>query len=470
MIVDIPFNGSHAESQSRATNSQMSVNIYPEKQGDGAKVPTVMHPTPALSFKLSAGTGPCRCNGVVFSGKAYFVSGSDLVEIGSNFVGTSVGTLSTNSGRVSMSSNPTQLMIADGTNGYIWDGTTLTVISDADYVNGKHVTFMDTFFVIEDPDNVGRFVKSAGNDGLSYDPLEFATAESSPDDMIIPLSIQNSILMFGEYTTEVYANTGSKDFPFSATRGSKMEIGIQAEWSAIQAGSFMYWIGQTKQGGNIVYESNGFQHKVISTREIEYEIGTYLSVTDCDSFSYQQHGHTFIQFNFPAADRTLVYDATERAWHRRKGYKLGRHRATGQVYFNGVNLVGDYSNSNFYSLDTSIYEDNGVTIERIRTAGYVHKQRKNVFIHRLEIEFERGVGLTSGQGEDPKVFLEVSKDGGNTWGNKLIRTIGKKGEYKNRAVWSKLGKARDWLFRLTITDPVDYHIIKATARIIEGEH
>lgn len=470
MITDISFVGGHAEGQSSATNTQTATNLYPERQGVGAKVPSIMHPTPGLKFEFSAGTGPCRGNGIVFKGKAYFVSGADLVEVDTNLAGSTVGTLNTNSGRIALSANPAEIMITDGLNGYLWDGTTFSTISDGDYPTAKHVTFMDTFFVVEDQDNVGRFHKSAGNDGSAWDALEFATAESSPDDLVVPWAIHNAIWMFGEYTTEIYANSGATDFPFEPIRGSKMEVGVQAEWSVVQAGSSMYWLGQTIEGGNRIYEATGFQPRVISTREIEWEIGSYSTVTDCEAFTYQKHGHTFIQFNFPAADRTLVYDATEQAWHRRKGYQLGRHRATGHVYFNGLNIVGDYSNSNFYSLDSSVLTDNGVVIERIRTASYIHKQRKNVFIHRLEIEFERGVGLTSGQGEDPQVWLEISKDGGNTWGNKLFRSIGKKGEYKTRVAWSKLGKARDWLFRLTLTDPVDFHIIKATARMVEGDY
>lgn len=470
MITDIPFVGGYSPGRTSGVNDQMATNLYPERQGAGAKSATVMRPTPGFTFLTSAGSGPCRGDGVVYKGKAYFVSGSNLIEMDSNFVGATVGTLNTNSGRVKMSTNPVEIMITDGTNGYTFDGTTLTVISDGDYPTAKHVTFMDTFFVVEDQDNVGRFHKSAGNDGTSWDALEFATAESSPDNMILPYSIHNAIWMFGEYTTEIYANSGATDFPFEPVRGSKMEVGVQAEWSVVQAGNAMYWLGQTEEGGNQIYEARGFQPRVISNRDIEWEIGTYVTATDCEAFSYQQHGHTFIQFNFPAADRTIVYDATEQAWHRRKGYGLGRHRAAGHVYFNNVNVVGDYSNSNFYKLDSNVFTDNGVTIERIRTGAYIHKTHKNVFIHRLEIEFDRGVGLTTGQGSDPQVFLEVSKDGGKTWGNKLFRGIGKIGEYKTRVVWNKLGKSRDWIFRITLTDPVDFHIIKATARIIEGDH
>ena len=68
--------------------------------------------------------------------------------------------------------------------------------------------------------------------------------------------------------------------------------------------------------------------------------------------------------------------------------------------------------------------------------------------------FEPGVGLVSGQGDDPQAMLDYSNDYGKTWSNEDWVTIGALGEYANRAVWRRLGRARSRIKRVTITDPI----------------
>ena len=94
-----------------------------------------------------------------------------------------------------------------------------------------------------------------------------------------------------------------------------------------------------------------------------------------------------------------------------------------------------------------------MSITRQMTSRHVFDQTY-VGLGTLELDFERGIGLVSGQGSDPMVGLEVSKDGGKTWGQELWRSMGKIGKYLNRTYWNRIGTSRDTVFRWTITDPV----------------
>jgi hypothetical protein len=51
-------------------------------------------------------------------------------------------------------------------------------------------------------------------------------------------------------------------------------------------------------------------------------------------------------------------------------------------------------------------------------------------------------------------MLDWSDDGGHVWGNEHWTGIGAIGDYKNRAVWRRLGASRDRIYRLTVTDAV----------------
>lgn len=466
--VPIPFIGDHATGRSSFVNAQVLQNFYTEKGGQRAKNQEVLYPTPGLTFLFSAGTGPMRSNGHIFNNNAYFISGPDLVKIDSDLNQSTVGTLNTNNGWCHMTSNPNELIVVDGTNGYLWDGTTFSTISDGDFPTCNHVTFMDSFFIVEDQDNIGRFYISSPNDGSAWDGLDFATAESSPDDLLVPFAFNTTLIMFGEHVTELYGNTGNADFPFDPIRGARFEWGVQAKNSIIKADNAVYWLARNAQGANIFARFSSGGPQQISPYEINHELDELSTTTDAIAMAYQQKGHTFVEWTFTAGDKTFVYDVTENTWHTRKSYGLGRHRVLGHVHWQDKHIVGDYLNSKVYELDLDKYTDNGDHIERVRTSQYLHKSGNNVFIHELEIEFEHGVGLTTGQGSDPQVMLQVSKDGGKTWSNELWRTLGKKGEYGSRARWFNLGRAREWTFRLKVTDPVKVVVIGAYARISEG--
>ena len=71
---------------------------------------------------------------------------------------------------------------------------------------------------------------------------------------------------------------------------------------------------------------------------------------------------------------------------------------------------------------------------------------------------EMGVGLISGQGEDPKIMIEASYDGGKSFGPGTWMRIGRLGETNIRAEWWNLFSFYDLIIRITTSDPVAYSI------------
>ena len=55
-------------------------------------------------------------------------------------------------------------------------------------------------------------------------------------------------------------------------------------------------------------------------------------------------------------------------------------------------------------------------------------------------------------------MMEFSDDGGRTWKKLPTRTLGKKGEYRDRAVWHNLGASRQRVYRGSVSDPVKVYI------------
>jgi hypothetical protein len=171
------------------------------------------------------------------------------------------------------------------------------------------------------------------------------------------------------------------------------------------------------------------------------------------------------QINFPTAGKSWLYDASTTMWSALEyGFEGERHRAEMQAVFNDATLVADYGNGNIYQLKPDVYTDNGQQIAREIIGKHFFANYRYVAIHRLQVDFETGVGLPINT--TPQVMLQISRDNGRTWGNELWQSIGKIGEYLTRVIWWRLGTARDFVFKLRVTDPVKVVIAGAS---IEAE-
>jgi hypothetical protein len=107
-------------------------------------------------------------------------------------------------------------------------------------------------------------------------------------------------------------------------------------------------------------------------------------------------------------------------------------------------------------------------LKALRRGAVIHDDRKLIFHHTLEIEFEAGVGIETGQGDDPQAMMRWSDDGGHTWGNEHWANIGKIGEYARRARWNKLGRSRNRIYEVSISDPVKRVIVAANLTASKG--
>jgi hypothetical protein len=147
-------------------------------------------------------------------------------------------------------------------------------------------------------------------------------------------------------------------------------------------------------------------------------------------------------------------------WHERESWDennipLGRWRGNCAAEVYNKILIGDYANGTIWNLDWDAYSEGGNTMQMLAHSSPVHADKLPVFIGRLELDMEAGVGLDTGQGIAPEVRLRWSKDGARKWSSlQPPRSIGKIGDTISRQRWISLGRAYQWVFELAITDPV----------------
>ncbi len=457
----IQFVGGAYTERSKTLDAQQCVNLYPVTAQQDSKSVIALYGTPGLKRLITLPTSPVR--GLHRWGTyLYAVAGTTLYRGDAYGTATVLGTIA-GSDPVDMADNGTQLVITNGSYGYVWDGVTLSGIS---FLAGNGLGFMDGYFISGVP-GAGQFQISALYDGTDWDAIDIGSVEGSPDNLVTLLVDHRELWLFGDDSTEIFYNSGDTSFPFRRIDGAFIEYGCAAKHSPAKLANTVFWLSSSDYGAGQVVMASGYQPVIISTPAIDFAIQSYETVSDAIGFAYQQDGHNFYVLTFPTEGKTWVFDATTNLWHER-AYRitstgsLTRWRANCHAHAFGKHIVGDFENGKLYELDLNYYSDDGDPIKSIRSAQHISTDYRNLVHNALQVDMETGVGIDgTGQGDDPVAILEWSDDGGRSWSNEHTAKLGKIGETLSRVIWRRLGVSRDRVYRLTITDPVKRVIIGA---------
>jgi hypothetical protein len=188
------------------------------------------------------------------------------------------------------------------------------------------------------------------------------------------------------------------------------------------------------------------------------------------AYTYVERGHAFYVLNLPNG-KTWAYDSITGLWHERAHLNphtglFERGRPDVHAFWQGVHYVGVYDDAALYVQSRAIYANGGTPLVRLRETPHIHAQGRWMRFNSLTVDMEVGVGLDgAGQGGDPQLMLQYSDDGGHTWSNEITRSIGRIGATKTQVRFGPLGRSRDRVFRLSVSDPVPVTFVNAWADV-----
>lgn len=446
---EIPLATNTAEQD--ISGNERLVNVYPRTSTSG-KYPFSLIHTPGLAFFCELPTFPVLALHQN-KGRAFAVTPSAFYEVFKNSTFTKLGDVDLN-GRVSMADNGTQVVMVDGYKGFYYDANTNQVsqITHEAFYPATTVTYQDGYFIFDRTGTGQFFISELLN--VDFDPLDFATAEGQPDKLVAVISDHREVFLFGTETTEVWYNSGAADFPFERNQGAFIEKGCGARYSVAKQNNTVFFVGSDL----MVYQMNGYTPTRISNHAVEATLKG-VNLDDSFAYTYQDEGHLFYVLTIPASNITWCYDLSTGSWHIRQSYQFGRHQANNAIYFDSKTLVGDFQNGRIYQLSSNYYTDDGEPIIRDFILPTVNNGREFLTVDSLEFDMGTGVGLGYGQGSDPELRVYFSKDNGKTYSHNYKRgLIGRVGEYLARAKVNRFGAARQFTFKVEISDPVPIDI------------
>lgn len=343
--------------------------------------------------------------------------------------------------------------------------------SDGAFTGGNTVDIVDNYFVY----NKGGTQQWAASNPLSpiTPALSFSSKDGAPDNLVSLIVVNREVFLLGEASSEVWVDVGSFPFPFQRIPGTSTQHGIAAKFSMSRLGNSFAYVSRNSRGQAQIMQMQGYVPTRISTHAVEQTLlNKYID--DAVAWTYQQEGHECYVVSFPTLDLTWVYDLSTQMWHKwlwiDTTNTYHRHRGNCSAVFQGLVYVGDHTNGQIYLLDPSNYTDNGNEIRRLRRAPHLVSDLQRQYLEELQIQFQPGVGNQADPGQTPQAMLRWSNDGGSTWSDEHWTSIGKVGQYNNRAIWRRLGWSRDRVFEVVVTDPINAVIISANLKASVGEN
>ena len=485
-----------------ATNGSTTFTLS-ATAGGTAITTTVGTPT-GLSYKYA----PTTLNvTAVSSGTLYLGQTIQGTGISANTMITALGTGSGGTGTYTVSNSQN---ISSETM-YALNFTQIPT-TDGAFSGGNTVDTVDNYFVYNRP-NTQQWGSSDALSPISQG-LSFSSKDGSPDNLMSLIVDHREVYLLGETSSEVWIDVGAFPFPYQRIPGTSTQHGIAAQFSMARLGNSFAYVSRNSRGQGMIVQMNGYLPTRISTHAVESTLANQY-IDDAVAWTYQLEGHECYVVSFPTLNLTWVYDSTTTMWHKwlyvTNGNVYGRHRGNCSAVFQGLVLCGDYANGKIYELDRTNYTDDGQPIRRLRRAPHLVADLQRQFFDELQLQFQPGVGTTGfsvvmpttyisdpyyiggtatltigptdvfiiGNGSKinpidtttyPQAMLRWSNDGGSTWSREYWVTIGQLGKYKNRAIWRRLGMARDRVYEVVITDPVKAVIVSANLKASAGDN
>lgn len=310
--------------------------------------------------------------------------------------------------------------------------------------------FIDTYIVFLQQNGQGFFnddgQASSGTGPITFNqPTQFLREFAT--DLFAGMSIDHrAITMYGTNTSETYVDVGNAvGSPFSSAPDGFIELGCGAPYSVAKQDQAPYWLATDLT----VRRKSGQTPLRVSNHGIEGILGK-ANLTGAYALPYAYEGHLFWAFTMPVEQRTVVLDVTTGEWHELGSFGIGYWRPLCALQAYGKQLVGDSQSAKIGFLDPTASTE----FDTVQSVSWTHQAvyQSNMRLSHRRVELLLGAGLATSYGENPLVTMQVSDDGGETFRTFQTRSLGKRGKYTNRVVWTNCGTSRQRVYRFSFSD------------------
>lgn len=215
------------------------------------------------------------------------------------------------------------VMIKGTGTAYTFTGTSATGISDPDYpgLTTRGLQYLDGTFYVMEPDGTIRNSTPAADDPTSWPTDGFISAQFEPDSGVFLAKVLNYIVALGQWTTELFWNTGNATgSPLSPVSNGVLLIGCASANSVAQTESTIIWMAQRKAQSSSAHYGR-FIAMLVGTGYEELSTPDVCRVLEEDDLSLVRSaimelgGKTWYALTLGSLGITLVFDLKAKEWY-----------------------------------------------------------------------------------------------------------------------------------------------------------
>lgn len=448
----VPLFGPETKDRSPDVSAVERLNMYLGPNPGGARGDMVLYSMPGTRDWLSLGGLPVKAWRVV-GDYLYAVTGSQIVRVANDGTTTVRATLPSSSSTFDASDNGEQIIFVAGAAAWIFTIATDVVAAVSGFPGGETVAYQG-----------GRFLSESGNKifasdygaGQTWGGLTFASAEAYSDNVSRLFVYDNVVIAFGERSVEFWQNVGTSPFPYAPV-GTAPQSGLAARWSVAGGSDGVFALLRDASGRLAVCKIAQYAVASVTDNRQSAIFEDMTTVSDARGFVFEAAGHEFYQITFPTSDQTWIYDDETGVWSRGvtiDGAQLDGYRA---ITFGGRRLIASGVNGALAEVDLDVPTWAATSTPKGFISRHVSLDYRPAICPSVELECEAGTGVSGGG--DPQVMMQVSRDGGHTWGPERWRGLGAIGNRRQRQVWWRNGTAREWTFKFRVSDAASRVVI-----------
>lgn len=316
-----------------------------------------------------------------------------------------------------------------------------------------------------------------------YGAQKYFNSESSSDNINAIYAVGPTLYVYGTKTVEIWQRgSGEYEDWIRTSYTAQNSFGLEAPNSLASSGSIVYFIASGAQYGKSVIRVSGTNFEKISEDWLDNKL-LEESTDSSYGFCYSVGEHNFYVLQLNSLGETWVYDALDGGWHQRTSRDLiselePQWRVGGIAYYREKFYA--FTNDGLVTrFQDDYWSEDFVTDDGIKSLPVVRHRQTPVMTDGLkpfvieELAVECNVGTwekyewTNPDGsveKTPKMLLQVSKDGGMTFGNMRSASMGVRGNYSARVRWLNVGINRLCVLRITYSHPTDLVLTACSLR------
>lgn len=445
------------------------INCYAIKTEQGAPTPIKWVRSPGLATLATATTYVGFRGFIEYNGSLISVLGARvqlLSKSGTVYSFTDLGALSgTDLVTVAKNNAATPDVVCVTSDGAfnLFTGSVPTAFADPDLPTPNSVCAVKGYFAWTHAS--GRISASDLN-AVTVNSLSYTTA---PAGLLRGVSFRDQLFAFAANFCQVYSDAGLTPFPFSLQ--TTIPVGLAgthavAGWEPGFTGT-LCWVAQD----DTVRKLDGYTPTVISTEDVSRDIAATPDKSVLQACCYMSNGNAFWSLSRPGF-WTWECNLTTGTWNQRKSYGASDWRVARTARAFGTWIAGDRATGAVFEISATTYKEGANPLVHEMTSGAVAAFPARLEAPRLDVDMDAAAGNAAGQDPietDPKVEISWSRDGGYSYGNPVLRSIGAQGDSKRSVSVSRLGACgpKGFRIRLRVSDPVPVTVMGAVVSGIE---